>query len=198
MSSHLPVKCSTGIASEAKYKRETPKKKLSHHTVKLDDVRRMIFPCSESCILKFPGPARVPKVQRCVSPSLEDRSSPPGNDSNSPSCSLLCAASHLWMSPWALLAGDREAVRLAPPELTVPCDSVLFSISTSLKQSAYLPGTVTLCAKKQLQILNLDLGNSAPRVLSMSHEPPKTGGKLYVYACKSTVLVRESIVYIRF
>lgn len=158
----------------------------------------MIFPCSESCILKFPGPARVPKVRRYVSLSLEDPSSPPGNDSNSPSCSLLCTASHPWMSPWVLLTEDREAVRLAPPELTLPCDSVLFSIPTSLKQSAYRPGTVTLCAKKQLQILDLDLGNSAPRVLSMSHEPPKTGGKLYAYARKSTVLVRESTVYIRF
>lgn len=102
------------------------------------------------------------------------------------------------MSPWALLTGYHEAVRLAPPELMVPCDSILFSLPTSLKQSAYLPGTVTLCAKKQLQILDLDLGNSAPRVLSVSHEPPKTGGKLYVYARKSTVLVRESTVYIRF
>lgn len=91
------------------------KKKLSHHTVKLDDVRRMIFPCSESCILKFPGPARVPKVRRYVSPSLEDPSSPPGNDSNSPSCSLLCTASHPWMSPWVLLTGDREGCPAGSP-----------------------------------------------------------------------------------
>lgn len=101
------------------------------------------------------------------------------------------------MFPWVLLTGDREAVWLAPPELMVPCDSILFSIPTSLKAEC-LPASHRHTAKKQLQILDLDLENSAPRVLSMSHEPPKTGGKLYVYARKSTVLVRESTVYIRF
>lgn len=48
---------------------------------------------------------------------------------------------------------------------------VLFSASLSGKRSTYL--TVTLRAKEQLEILALGLGDTAPRVLGVCHEPPE-------------------------
>lgn len=55
----------------------------------------------------------------------------------------------------------------------------LFSVSLSLKRSAYL--TVTLRAKEQLEILALGLGDAAPRFLGAVADFLKLYGKLCVY-----------------